>query len=790
MAVHRGFVVAVVLFSATARLSAAPPVLTTIMPRGAERGKPVELVVSGANLTPQTRLILPFKATQKLLPDAKLNPAQVRFQLTVDPSVPIGLYMVRLATEDGVSPFLLFGVDAFPNVTEVEDNSSFEKAQKVSVPVVITGQCAGGDVDFFQFTAKKGQRLIVESECARLGSGVMPQIRVTDVQRRFIAADDTQAIAGDCRASFVAPADGDYVVEFSDSRYRGGNPPDYRLKIAAYDIVEEVFPLGGRRGETVAFTLRGGTLAEEVRIQRTLDDGPDKSIGPTHGTMLLGLDGVVKPGMLSPQVAVGDLPERLWIKTNDKDPKVLDVLPPLTLNSRLEHKGDSDRCQFSVQPGQRFRIAVQAEALGSFLDGVLRVTDQAGKQLALVDDVDVPPTDPGQQPRRTVDPSVELTVPDGTTLLVVELRDQRYRGGINFGYRLTIEPATPDFLVRQPVAELNVPRGGSAALTVPIIRRGYTGAIQLTIPNLPPGFSVQGGHVPADGTGGILTVSAAAQAAMPAEPLLLRIEGRATIEGREVHRSAEEKVVLNPDVNLAAPTVTLSRLAASLTAAEPFGVQGPPALDLVQGYPAMVPVTLTRAKEHAALAVEVTVVAPPLPLVPGQPPAPAGPFTLKPATAAAGSASASITITAGPGAPEGLLDVFVQGKATVSAAEKKVAGPAIPVKVLRSFTVELLTPKLTLSPGQTITLKGRLRRQPVFKEAVAIKLDGLPAGVTLAAPPQPIAAGTNEFQIDLKVDPKATAATANLTLTCSTTIAGIAYPHPALAVPLQLTPTK
>jgi hypothetical protein len=137
-----------------------------------------------------------------------------------------------------------------------------------------------------------------------------------------------------------------------------------------------------------------------------------------------------------------------------------------------------------------------------------------------------------------------------------------------------------------------------------------------------------------------------------------------------------------------------------------------------------------------------------------------------------------------------LLDVFVQGKAKVGGADKTVASPAVAVKVLRPFAVELLTPKLTSSPGQTVTLKGRLRRQPVFKEAVQIKLDGLPAGVTLAAPPQPVAASANEFQIDLKLDSKASAVAANLTLTCSTTIAGIAYAHPALAVPLQVTPTK
>jgi hypothetical protein len=785
---RRSLVAVALLLSGALPSSAAPPVLSTIKPRGAERGKPVELIVSGANLTPQTRLILPFKATQKLLPDAKANPGQVRFQLTVERLVPVGLYAMRVATNDGVSPLLLFGVDAFPNIAEVEDNSTFDRAQKVSTPVVITGQCAGGDVDYFQFTAKKGQRLVIETECARLGSGVMPQLRVTDSHKRFLAADDTQAVSGDCRVLFTAPADGDYVVEFSDSRYRGGNPPDYRLKIADYDVVGEVFPLGGRRGETVTFTLRGGTLPGEVHIERALGEAPGLRLAASHGTMPLGLESVVKPGVLPPQLAVGDLPERLWTKTGSKDPKALDVMPPLTINSRLEHKGDIDRFQFSVQPGQRFHIAVQAETLGSFLDGVLRITDQAGKQLALVDDVDIPAAGPAQPARRTADPSVEVTVADGTSLLMVELRDQRYRGGVNFGYRLTIEPATADFRVRQPVAELNVPRGGSAALIVPVIRRGYAGPIQLLIANPPPGLSVQGGHVPANGTAGILTVSAATEAPRADDPVPLRIEGRATIEGREIRRQAEEQFALNPDARLAAPIVTLSDLVVGRTAADPFTVQGPPAIEAIQGYPVTLPVTVVRAKDQAAAAVEVTAVAP-VTAAPGQP-ARAGFFTIKPATAAAGTGGASITITAEPAAPEGLLDIFVQGKAKVSGADKTVTGPAIAVKVLRPFIVELLTQKLTASPGQTVTLKGRLQRQPVFKAAVQIKLEGLPAGVTLAAPPPPVAAGANDFQIDLKVDPKAATALANLTLTCSTTIAGIAYAHPPLAVLLEVGPAK
>ena len=38
-------------------------------------------------------------------------------------------------------------------------------------------------------------------------------------------------------------------------------------------------------------------------------------------------------------------------------------------------------------------------------------------------------------------------------------------------------------------------------------------------------------------------------------------------------------------------------------------------------------------------------------------------------------------------------------------------------------------------------------RQPVFKEAVQLKLDGLPAGVTLAAPPMAVAGDKSDFEI-------------------------------------------
>jgi hypothetical protein len=766
------------LLPAAPAAAAAPPVLANITPRGAERGRPVELTVTGANLTPGARLVLPFRADQALLPEAKPNPAQGRFRLTVDPSVPFGLYPVRLATEDGVSAPLLLGVDPFPGVAEVEDNSSFDRAQKVEPPVVITGQCPGGDVDYYRFTARQGRRVVVETETARVGSAVVPQVRVTDASRRFVAGDDTQALEGDCRVAFTAPADGDYVVEFSDARYRGGAPSHYRLKIADYDWPGEVFPLGGRRGEPVTFALRGGSLANELRLRRVPEGGDEP------GLMPLALEGPLRPGALPPRVAVGDLPERTWVKGGGPDPRALDVLPPLTVNSRLERPGDRDRFQFAVQPGQRFRLAVRAAALGSDLDGVLRVTDQAGKQLALVDDVDLPPPAPGAAPIKTVDPSLDLTVPAGVSLLVAEVRDQRGRGGLNFGYRLTVEPAVPDFTVRQPVSELNVPRGGSATLAVPVTRRGYNGAVRLTVPDLPPGLALDGGHVPAGAGLGVLTVSAVDPPKVPPGPLFLGIVGEAAGEGGAVRRRAEQQLVLARDGAAAASVLPLDRFALAPAAEEPFAVQGPPAVEVVRGYPAPVPVRVSRAADQAGLAVTVSGSVPAAAAAPGQPAPPQTLLAFQPATGA-GSGGAAVNLTAGPTAPDDQpFEFVVEGKARVGPAERTVTGPAVTVTVRKPFAVEILTPRLVLRPGETAALEGRLRRHPVFKEAVQIKLDGLPAGVTAA--PQPVGADHTDFRIDLKADAGAAAAAGNVTLTCSAAIAGAAYSHPPVAVPVQV----
>lgn len=721
------------LLAAVASPLFAAPVVNTLAPRGAQPGKPVTVVATGTGLTPTTRLVLPFKAAQKVLPEPKPNPALLRVELTVEAGVAPGVYPARLVNEDGTSKLLLFRVDDLPTGAEVEDNSTPDKAQKLTWPVAVEGQAAGGDVDWFRITARKGQRVTAEVEAARLGAGLLPLLRVCDAKLRPIASDDTQSLAGDVRVSFVAPADGDYLIELSDSRYRGESPAFYRLRIGTHEPAAEVFPLGGRDGEEVTFALGGGrTVKQKLRTDALLP-----------GRMRLAV-----PGGWPALVAVGDQTERTITRKAGEE---VDIATPIVVNARLERPGRRDRYRVGVTPGTRLRVAVEAETLGSRLDGVLRVLGDKDAVLAQADDVPLPAL-PGQQPLTTLDPSLELTVPPGLKTLTVEVADRTEGGGAGYGYRLHVGPAAEDFSVVLPVTELNVPRGGAVALQVPIARRGYTGPVRLTAPKLPPGYRFSGGGV---GQGGNTAVIAIAADDTPGEPADLGIEAT----GGPLRRPARAQLVLNRNVG-AAGLLEVGGLVLAKSAAVPFqlAIAGP--VTLVKGYPADVPVRVTRGKGGEKLSVALT------PLVP------AG-VTANPVPATTGN-EAKLVLRTATTAAEGEADVAVTGRAGAFTQ----ASAAVPVRVVPPF-VAMLAPRPAFTAGATVKWPGKVARQAVFKEPVRVTVAGLPAGVTFAAK----AITGDDFVLELAVAKTYKPGAAPLTVTFAATVMGQNYTASPLAVP-------
>ena len=115
-------------------------------------------------------------------------------------------------------------------------------------------------------------------------------IRLTTLGGRLVAsADDTPGLVTDGYLTAVLPEDGEYVVEFCDSRFAGAGRTAYRLLIGAVPFAGEVYPLALPRGQNAALELRGGTLSIDCLFAlRTPSDPMRAMFHPSIPARLLG----------------------------------------------------------------------------------------------------------------------------------------------------------------------------------------------------------------------------------------------------------------------------------------------------------------------------------------------------------------------------------------------------------------------------------------------------------------------------------------------------------------------
>ncbi len=768
------FAVAVGLASAVGAWGEAPKVASQ-GPSGVRRGEATEVTLFGTGLAANPRLVLPFGAE---VASVAVDGASWKVRITPRAETPVGVYLGRVRTDDGLSPPFLIAVGQVPQVAEVEDNGSFEAAQAIPTPAVVEGKAAGADVDFFRFAGKKGQRIVVDAQCSRIGSAVDPSIRLSTLDRGFVAsADDTPGLMTDARLTATLPADGDYVIELSDSRYQGGARSSYRLLVGPVPVVDEVFPLGGRRGETVGLEVRGGTLAGPAVAAATLSSPPGSADFRARITnQALGSMGPGEPVLeveSMPPLAVAEYPE--FREPVDPSAPPLRALAPAVFNGRIESKGDVDSFVVGVVPGQVLRIGADAAGLGSALDGVLQVKGPDGAVLASADDTAVPSRNKAAVAAKKAatvnspDPSLSFTVPAGMAEITLSLRDLRGEGGVGYPYRLTVAPAAgPSFRVAPVDAQVNIPRGGTAAVGVDVTRSGYNGPIALTVLDPPPGLIVRPGLVPAGQAFGALTITSPADSAFDSAVLRLVGEG-----GGPSPVAASLTVVFAEQAGMATSTVVQDGLPASIALPPPIAIDAPgSAVEVVQGYRAAVPVKLVRSKE----AEDATLTIGSLPLPPT--------FAVDPTPIPAKFLDLPATLTTAPESPLGPVVVAFTAKGTIAGKERTLAVPLVRFEVVRPASVELAAPSAEIKAGESVEIKGKLVRRGPFNEPVVVRLESLPPG--LKADDVTLPPGQSDFTIKLAADPKAAAAQATAQVALAFQVAQKDYKTPTVPLALKV----
>ena len=763
-----------------ARGLAAPPEIKGTTPLGVQRGVASEVTIQGANLTGNPTLVAPFGFTVKPPAAPSTDAASWKLNLDVAAGTPIGVYPIRVKTDDGLSNPFLFSVGQLPQVAEKEENNAFESAQAIPSPVVVEGQAAGIDVDYFRFAGKKGERIVVDAQCARIGSGVDPSIRLTTAGRTFVAsADDSAGLLTDARLTATLPEDTDYVIELSDSRYQGGGRPVYRLVVGAVPVAEEVFPLGGRQGETVGFELRGGNLPDLKVAAATVNATPDWDVFALRATnQAPGMDTPAGPLLdveSLPPIVVSHRPE-LREPADPNAPPVRAAVP-VTLNGRLDPTGDEDRYVLAVTPGQKLRIEVDAAERGSALDGVLQVLGAKDAVLATADDTNTPIA--GKTPKAVIispDPTLDFTVPAGLTEVTLALKDLQGRGGTGYAYRITVEPVVPSFEITLNDLQVGIPRNGTAAVGVAVVRKGYNGPISLSVANPPAGVTVRPGTI-ADGQAvGAFTVSASPDAAFDA--VTLQVVGSGQGPDGPIVRSATKEVVFAQQATPMAtlPTNTSTQIGLAVAPALPTAVKlDAPAtpIEVVHGFGAPIEVKAERsAGADAALAVT------PLALPPG--------LAVPAVNIAEKAATGSVTVTAAPEVPLGPMTIALTAKGKIANVEQVFAVPAVTLNVVRPAAITLAAPGVEVKAGATVEVKGKVERKAPFAEPVTVKVTGLPAGLT--AEPVTVAPTESDFTLKIVADPKAAAASAAAAVAPGFQINKKDYATPPAALAVKVLP--
>ncbi len=204
-------------------------------------------------------------------------------------------------------------------------------------------------------------------------------------------------------------------------------------------------------------------------------------------------------------------PDGLKDASSDKQP----LTPPVALNGQIERPGIVGEWKFELKKGGKYTFDLQAKRYESPLCGVVRLLDATGKEVAKTEGNEA--ADP---------PALSFTPPaDGTYLVKVSEKFRRPVGA-NFAYRLRVldgsEKVEPGFRLTTPSDVLTVQRGGEQRVLFTAERLGgFTGPILLKAENLPKGVTCKDGTIPANQTGGFITLVAAPDAALGHGPLEL-----------------------------------------------------------------------------------------------------------------------------------------------------------------------------------------------------------------------------------------------------------------------------
>ena len=452
-----------------------------------------------------------------------------KFSVRIPTNAALGICDCRVIGRYGISNPRPFVVGAVPEVRAATTNTSAEKAMSVPLNATINGQAVSEGVQFFKFSAKKGQNVLIECEGQDLDSRFMPFLTLLDASGRELAREPEAGTVLEVHPK----ADSEYLLKLHDFLFRGGTEYFYRLTLSTGPYIDYVLPPSAIPGTKAKFTiygrnLPGGTaaagvkvngstleqLSVEIDVPKERDDGPCNSalLKPT-ATFVRGFeyrlptpDGVSNPLFIGFAAA----PVVSEQEPNNQPTKAQKIAVPCEIGGQLYPADDRDWFQFEAKKGDAFALEVISQRVGIQADPfvlIQRVSRNAKGEEEISDIQESYDSDSlggNEFKTSSLDPAARFSAKEDGVYRI-EVRDQFRGTDPRTVYRLAVRKEAPDYelvVLPQPgspakadskegsiVVQL-LRRGQTIALKVLALRRdGFKGAIDLSIEGLPESIS-------------------------------------------------------------------------------------------------------------------------------------------------------------------------------------------------------------------------------------------------------------------------------------------------------------
>ncbi|HTD66769.1 MAG TPA: hypothetical protein VK846_09610, partial [Candidatus Limnocylindria bacterium] len=490
-----------------------------------------------------------------------------RFDVTIAKAVPPGMYQVRAVGKHGASNPRAFAVGVLPEVMEGKNSS--DSPQTVALESTINGRTDANTVDYFLFSAKKGQRVLARCETRAIDSRLEPALALYDSTGREVS----RARSGGLLEHSV-PEDGEFTLRLHDTTYRGGADFFYRLSIGTFPHVDYVVPIAGDVGEKAKFAIYGRNLPggkvmdakakpalERIEVKLAENDAgltvPLTTIPAQAGLDLFEYrirnEGGVSDAALIRFPMVSAVAEE---EPNNAPAAARKITPPCEVAGQLFPNDDRDWFRFDAQKGEVYWIEVISHRLGLPTDPFVLVQRVGTNGATDVLELNDSEANVGGAEFNTThrDPSGRFEVKeDGTYRVQVrDLFSQPQRNPA-LVYHLVIRKPSPDFrLVAWPATPLPVKKDAKdIAVAATSLRRdevlpikvlafrrdGFAEAIDVSARNLVHGLSAPPGRIEAGKNSTLIFLRATEDCA--ASIGTVKIQGTASVSGTNVTREAK-----------------------------------------------------------------------------------------------------------------------------------------------------------------------------------------------------------------------------------------------------------